>query len=122
MSGESGVVVGRRSRAETARLAGLYGSSGMGRGEFCRSHGLSLGTLARHLKKRQDRPPQRTGDEGGKPGRLVEVQLSSGATPVGASKDPGILTVLLSNGRRVEVDRGFDAATLGQLVTILERL
>jgi transposase len=121
MSGESGVV-GRRSREETARLAGLYRSSGMGRGEFCRSHGLSLSTLARHLKKRQDRPPQRTGDEGGKPGRLVEVQLSSGATPVGASKRPGILTVLLSNGRRVEVDRGFDAATLGQLVTILERL
>jgi len=30
--------------------------------------------------------------------------------------------VLLSNGRRVEVDGGFDAATLGQLVTILERL
>ena len=121
MSGESGVVVGRRSRAEIGRLAGLYGSSGMGRGEFCRSHGLSLSTLARHLNK-QEHQPQRTGDEGGKLGRLVEVQLFSGATPVGASKHPGILTVLLSNGRRVEVDRGFDAATLGQLVTILERL
>jgi hypothetical protein len=121
MSGESGVVVGRRSREETTRLAGLYRSSGMGRGEFCRSHGLSLSTLARHLKKRQHQA-QRTGDEGGKPGRLVEVQLSSGATPVAASKRRGILTVLLSNGRRVEVDGGFDAATLGQLVTILERL
>ena len=121
MSGESGVVVGRRSREETARLAGLYRSSGMGRGEFCRSHGLSLSTLARHLKKRQHQT-QRTGDEGGKPGRLVEVQLSSGTTPVAASKRRGILTVLLSNGRRVEVDGGFDAATLGQLVTILERL
>jgi hypothetical protein len=36
-----------------ARLAGLYQSSGMGRGEFCRSHGLSLSTLARHLSKGQ---------------------------------------------------------------------
>jgi hypothetical protein len=80
-----------------------------------------LSTLARHLNK-QEHQPQRTGDEGGKLGRLVEVQLFSGATPVGASKRPGILTVLLSNGRRVEVDRGFDAATLGHLVTILERL
>jgi hypothetical protein len=30
--------------------------------------------------------------------------------------------VLLSNRRRVEVSRGFDAATLAQLVTALESL
>jgi hypothetical protein len=30
--------------------------------------------------------------------------------------------VLLSNRRRVEVGRGFDAATLTQLITVLERL
>jgi len=35
---------------------------------------------------------------------------------------PGVLTVLLSNGRRVEVGRGFDAETLARLVTVLERL
>ena len=121
MSGEQGVVAGRRSRAEIARLAGLYRSSGMRRGEFCRSHGLSLSTLARHLKGRQDQP-QRTVSEVGRLSPLVEVELSSGATTVGTSKGLGSLTVLLSNGRRVEVDRGFDAATLGQLVTILERL
>jgi len=120
MSGEQGVVAGR-SRAEIARLAGLYRSSGMRRGEFCRSHGLSLSTLARHLKGRQDQP-QRAGSEVGKLSELIEVELSSGATPVGVSKRPGVLTVLLSNGRRVEVDRSFDAATLGQLVAILERL
>jgi hypothetical protein len=37
-------------------------------------------------------------------------------------ESPGALTVLLSNRRRVEVSRGFDAATLAQLVTVLERL
>jgi hypothetical protein len=35
---------------------------------------------------------------------------------------PGGLTVLLPNRRRVEVGRGFDAATLAQLITVLERL
>jgi hypothetical protein len=39
-----------------------------------------------------------------------------------AGECPGSLTVLLSNRRRVEVGRGFDAATLTQLVTVLERL
>ena len=121
MSGESAVVSGRRSCAEVARLAGLYGSSGMGRGEFCRIHGLSLSALHRHLQK-QRHQPQHASQEGGKPGRLVEVELSSAVTPVGVRGRLGLLTVLLSNGRRVEVDRSFDAETLAQLVTVLERL
>ena len=45
MSGEFGAVVGRRGRAEIERLASLYGTSGMGRSEFCRSHGMALSTL-----------------------------------------------------------------------------
>ena len=55
MSGEFGAVVGRRSRAEIERLAGLYRTSGMGRSEFCRSHGMPVSTLNRHLKKQQNR-------------------------------------------------------------------
>jgi hypothetical protein len=54
MSGESGAVVGR-GRAEIERLAGLYQTSGMGRSEFCRSHGMALSTLNRYLKKQQNR-------------------------------------------------------------------
>jgi len=41
----------------------------------------------------------------------------------GTGVEPAVtLTVLLSNRRRVEVGRGFDAETLAQLVTVLERL
>ena len=57
MSGESGVMVGRRGRAEIERLAGLYGTSGMGRSEFCRSHGLGLSTLTRYLKSKRTSSP-----------------------------------------------------------------
>jgi hypothetical protein len=46
---------------------------------------------------------------------LVEVEVS-GATSVRSA-----LTVLLSGGRRIEVNRGFDAGTLRQLVTVLEQ-
>src|SRR5277367_447801 len=99
MSGES-VVVRRRGRAEVARLAGLYRTSGMGRSEFCRSHGIALSTLNRHLKKQQKNP---IGDEDVSRSRLVAVELASVLAPVAASERQGALTVLLSNGRRVEV-------------------
>ena len=51
MAEEPVVGVRRRGRQEVARLAALYRKSGMGRSEFCRSHGMALSTLARHLKK-----------------------------------------------------------------------
>ena len=108
-------MVGRRGRVEIERLAGLYGTSGMGRNEFCRSHGMALSTLNRHLKKQQERQVP-AGSKGVEQSRLVAVEL------VSAGECPGALTVLLSNRRRVEVGRGFDAATLAQLVTLLERL
>jgi hypothetical protein len=120
MSGEFGAVVGRRGRAEIERLASLYGTSGMGRSEFCRSHGMALSTLNRHLKKQPNR--QHQAGSNGVEQRLVAVEVASAVTTVSAGEYPGALTVLSSNRRRVEVSRGFDAATLAQLVTVLERL
>jgi hypothetical protein len=121
MSEESVVVDGRRSRAEIARLAGLYGASGMGQREFCSRHGMALSTLNRHLKKQQQRQDH-AGSEGAGRSRLVAVELVAEVTSTTDSENRGGLTVLLSSGRRVEVGRGFDAATLAQLVTVLERL
>ena len=118
---DAGVLVGRRSRAEIERLVALYGTSGMGRSEFCRSHGMALSTLNRHLKKQQNRRSQ-VGSNGVEQSRLVAVELAVAVDTVSAGEYPGVLTVLLSNRRRVEVGRGFDAATLAQLVTVLERL
>lgn len=100
------------------RLAGLYGTSGMGRSEFCRSHGMALSTLNRHLKKQHRQNHAGSVERS----RLVAVEVAAAVATVSAGEYPGALTVLLSNGRRVEVGRGFDAATLAQLVTVLERL
>src|ERR1700686_1316913 len=118
MTGEVGAEVGRGARAEIERLASLYGTSGMGRSEFCRSQGMALSTLNRHLKRQQNRQNQ-AGSNGVEQRRLVAVELASAVTTVSAGESPGALTVLLSNRRRVEVSRGFDAATLAQLVTVL---
>ncbi|HXJ43189.1 MAG TPA: hypothetical protein VNH18_28170 [Bryobacteraceae bacterium] len=47
--------------------------------------------------------------------RLVQVEVT------GATRISSALTVLLAGGRRIEVNRGFDAGTLRQLVTVLEQ-
>ncbi len=114
MAEESGAVVRRRSRAEVARVVGLYGTSGMGRSEFCRTHGISFSTLDRHLKKL-------SGELGRKqPSRLVPVELAVASSSDVNGKPASGLTVWLSKGRRVEVKCGFDRETLAQLVTMLE--
>jgi hypothetical protein len=63
----------RRTGKEVQRLVEEFISGGMKRSDFCRSRGLSLGTLRRHL-------------EGGKQGarqtpRLVAVELEEKAIP-----------------------------------------
>ena len=54
--------------------------------------------------------------------RLITVELSAMPASAATGKQHSALAVLLSNGRRVEVGSGFDAATLAELVSVLERL
>ncbi len=115
------MLVGRRSRAEIERLVALYGSSGMGRMEFCRSHGLALSTLGRHMRKQRSKHSE-SRSKGVEQGRLVPVEVAAPVASIAAGKVSAAAIVLSINGRRVEVGSGFDAATLAQLVTVLERL
>jgi hypothetical protein len=119
MSEEAGVAVRRRGRAEIQRLVDLYRSSGMERIEFCHSHGMSLSTLSRNLKKRQKRQ-SRAVRKDVEPSRLVAVELGATRSAVAAGKLSGALTVLLTNGRRVDVCGDFDSETLARLLTVLE--
>jgi hypothetical protein len=119
MSGES-VIVRRRSRAEIARLASLYGASGLSRSEFCRRHDLALSTLNRYLKK-QPQPQAHRSDDGVGRSPLVEVSLAAAVVPTLSEDRHRVLTVLLSNGRRVEVGDDFDDDALRRLVAVLER-
>jgi predicted ArsR family transcriptional regulator len=121
MAEESGVEVRRRGRQEIARLAALYRKSGMGRSEFCRSHGMALSTLARHLKK-QSGEQRMCGNTMAGESRLIAVELAAMPASTATGKQHSALAVLLSNGRKVEVGSGFDAETLTELINVLERL
>jgi hypothetical protein len=92
-------------------------SSGIRRTEFCRSRGLSFGTLNRHLKKQRWK---KTGRRASSASRLVPVELAIRKSP--AERDPSCgLAVVLSGGRRIEVRPDFDTNTFERLLSALER-
>jgi len=107
----------RRTHSEVQQLVAEFVSSGMRRTEFCRSRGLSFGTLNRHLKKQRWK---RTSRRASSVGRLVPVELAARKSPTQHEPSCG-LAVVLSGGRRIEVHPDFDTNTLERLVIALEQ-
>ena len=106
----------RRTRAEIQQLVAEFVSSGMRRTEFCRSRGLSFGTLNRHLKKQRWKRKSRRPSVG----RLLPVKLAARKSRTQREPSCG-LAVVLSGGRRIEVHPDFDTSTFERLVSALER-
>jgi transposase-like protein len=106
----------RRSREEIERLAVEYEASGARVSDFCRNHDLKPSVLQRHLKGR------RLGKvESREVKRLVPVALVGTKRHADTPRECA-LEVVLSSGRRIEVRREFDSATLGRVVKVLEGL
>jgi hypothetical protein len=109
----------RRTRTEVRRLVSEFVSSGMRRGEFCQSRGLSFSTLDRHLKKR--RWKRKTSKRAPADGKFVAVELAV-RTPLAEDQSTCGLAVVLPGGRRIEVQRDFDVHTFERLMSALERV
>jgi hypothetical protein len=104
----------RRTREEIRQIVAEFATSGMPQSEFCSSRGISRSSLDRHLRK------QRAQDQGSRAGnRLLAVEIR-GESGRPASTSSG-LVVGLTSGRRIEVNRGFDGATLERLLTVLDK-
>jgi hypothetical protein len=112
MEAKQGVKQVWRSRAEAERIAEEFAKSGLRRKAFSRERGLSVHTL--DVYRRRLREEQGQGEIAG---RLLAVEISPPLRGGG-----GELSVLLANGRSIEVRRGFDVDTLQQLLAALERL
>ena len=93
----------RRSEAEIAGLIAGYERSGLTRREYCQREGVALGTLDYYRHKGSRR----------KSGRLIAVRL---ATP----SMTAALTLVLGNGRRIEIGGGIDEGELAKLVRVAE--
>src|SRR5208283_346886 len=108
----------RRTREEIQQLVTEFLSSGMRRTGFCRSRGLSFGTLNRHLKKQRWKRKSRKASS---VGRLVPVELAARKSATHHEPSCG-LAVVLPGGRRIEVHPDFDTNTFERLVNALERV
>ena len=105
----------RRTRDEIRQMVAEFATSGMQVSEFCRSRGISRSSLDRYLRK------QRAQDRRSRASQqllAVEVRASS----ENSAGNSGGLVLALSSGRRIEVNRGFDAATLGRLLMVLDKV
>src|SRR6516225_2109103 len=103
------------------------------RREFCLKHGVALGTLDFWRKRRgleRERVisagPGTLNGEGrrkvpGGESRLVAVEIEGWPAGTESQAASSGLTVVFSPGRRIEVSRGFDTATLQRLLHVLER-
>jgi hypothetical protein len=105
----------RRTRQEVQRLLREFATSGLPRGEFCRIHGMTLGTLQRGLNRERIKSNDTQTDDK----RLVRVKVIGGS---GAGDDQRLcgMAVVLANGRRIEFNPDFDAAQLRRAVETLE--
>ena len=112
---EKASVPGRRRyrrRGEADELAAEFEATGLTQREFAELRGVPVKTLARYVTRYWQRPAETEGTP-----RWVAVEITESESSVGVSG----LSVVLGGGRRIEVGRGFDQATLRQLVTALER-
>lgn len=113
---EVGVIHRRRSLSEVQALVAEYEASGLVRAAFCKQRGLAIGTL--------DKYRQRVDGGRWSEGRSfvpVEVVPSTVEDVNRVALRDGVLVVELRSGHRIEVFRGFDADTLGRLLTVLDR-
>ena len=118
MNGEQQVAARRRrTRAEVRQLVADFVNSGMRRSEFCRSRGLSYSTLDRHLKKR--RWKRKTTKSAPADGKFVAVELDL-RKPLPEQQPSCGLTLVLPDGRRIEVQHDFDVHTFERLMNALE--
>ena len=82
-----------------------YERSGLGRREYCRRRGIAVTTFDYH-RHRWNRSRQ-----------LVPVEIAAGPVDSGS----GAITLVLANGRRIEVAGDFAEAALARLLRVAER-
>src|SRR6478672_2487286 len=97
-----------RSLKEAAALVVKFSASGLTRRQFCDRNDVSLNTLNRYMRRYGNAKSDNAG-------QLIRIDVTEAA---GFRAE---VAVALQHGRKVEVAKGFDAATLEQVVRVLER-
>jgi transposase len=97
-----------RKERQWRRWIGEWQASGLSGRAFCQRRGLTVASFYAWRRVLQRRAAEKAA--------FVPVQVVADAVPTQASA----LEVVLADGRTVRVAPGFDAATLRQLLAVLE--
>jgi len=95
----------KRSAEEIQRLLEGYRQRDVTRVEYCRQQGISIHTLAYHLRRQASRTRP----------RLARVKLTPAVAASGAT-----FVLILRNGRRIESAWNFRDADLERLIGVAE--
>jgi transcriptional regulator with XRE-family HTH domain len=101
------------------QLVMRYRASGLTRKEFAEQSGISVSTLAYYVQRER----RVTSPSGYTPNRIVPVDLVLPEEDPSRRESPylpGGIAIRLANGRAVEVQRGFDAQLLCDVLAVLE--
>jgi len=115
----NGLVAAKRrlSQTEAERLVCEFEESGLRRKEFCARRGLNLHTFDAWRK----RIAQLGSAEKIVPVEIVEDhEASRGSMRAGSLVPNGQFRIVLTDGLRIEVEPGFDAAELLRLIAVLD--
>jgi len=118
MTEEHGVRI-RRSAEHVQQLLAEFKNSGMPASEFCHKRGLCRSTLYRYLSLSRSWKKPRRRSKGATNSQILPVELTT-KSPTRQEENGGFGLVLAS-GHKIEVQRGFDEATLERLLAVLER-
>ena len=105
----------RRTPQQWARLVEEYEASGQSQRRFCAGHGIGQSSL-RYWRRRLGQGSGAEGAQGSTGVRLVAVKVIEDTLVLA---DSG-LVVVSPRGVRVQIARGFDAATLARVLATLE--
>lgn len=114
-----GRLLRRRSRAEADRLVSEFERSGQRRKEFCAAHGLAVHTLDAWRR----RVAQSGAEEKIVPVEIVADRVvSAGWGRTGRGAWSGQFRIILAEGLRIEIERGFDTSELRRLIAALHEV
>lgn len=100
----------RRSRAEADRLVSEFERSGLRRKEFCAARGLAVHTLDAWRRRVA---------QAGTGEKIVPVEIVEDRGRRANEAWNGQFRIVLAEGLRIEIDRGFDGAELRRLIAVL---
>jgi transposase-like protein len=112
----------RRTPAQWRELVQGWPRSGETQADYCRRHGIAVSTFHRWRERlrQETQPRQPVSADALQPVTLLPVRLADRPPPPPSPETSAALTVVFTNGLRLEIAAGCDPSTLSQVIGLLQ--